>query len=138
MGQLDLQIAFTGVGMLRKNIQDQGSAVGYLDLIAKFQLELAQMARAELAVEDHNVGQQLFDHGLDFFDFSRADKGFRVGALQHLGGLTDHVDPGRVCQQLKLCQRIIQAQQVGLSVNFDAYQKGPRARSARGLRMFWH
>ena len=73
LGQFDLQDAFAGVGMLGEDVQDQRCAVEDADILAEAFLQLAQVARGKLIVEDDHLGQGFFDQCFDLFNFSRPD-----------------------------------------------------------------
>jgi hypothetical protein len=100
LGQLHLEAALTGAGVLGENVEDQGGAVEDLDVELAF--EVALLRRAQLVVEDDGGvirGSALGDYLLEL---ALADIGRRVEGLEALGGAADDVGAGGLGEELKL------------------------------------
>jgi len=104
LGQLHLQPAFVGAGVGGEDVQDQLAAVE--DLAPRGLLEVADLRRAEVVVEDDDVDVVEIRPPGDFLRLARADVQLGKG----LGALGDHfVDDessGRLGQAAKLPYRI--------------------------------
>ena len=85
LGQFHLEHPLAGVSMLRKDVQNQRGPVEHPNMTPKNLLQFAKMPGRKLIVEDHDIGQRFFHEGFQLFDFSSADKCFRIGVFQFLG-----------------------------------------------------
>jgi len=92
--------------MLGEDVEDEGRAVKYFDVLAEDGFQFALMAGREFIVEDDHVGLTFADEELDLLGLARADEGGRVGLVKTLDGLADHVDAGRIGQARQLLQAI--------------------------------
>ena len=70
-------------------------------------LEVARLGRAQVVVEDDDVGLVGLDELLELVDLARADVGGDVDLLPLLQHLADHVQAGRLGQAADLVQRIV-------------------------------
>jgi hypothetical protein len=80
--------------MLGKNIQNQCRPIDNTGAIAKCIFQITLVTRGKLLIEQNDLCLKLFDQRVDFFQFSGADKRLRIGMLEALGSLTDHIQPG--------------------------------------------
>src|SRR5690606_27881482 len=74
--QFDLCLALPAARVLGEDVQDQGGAVDDLD--PGLLLQVAQLARGQLAVADHRVRAGGGDHVAQFVELAAADVGGRV------------------------------------------------------------
>ena len=89
--QFDLQDAVAGVGVLGEDIQDEGGPVENADVLAKALFQFAQVARGEFVIKHDDLRQEFFDQGFDLVNFSRPNKGIRVGGIQLLSSHPNHI-----------------------------------------------
>jgi hypothetical protein len=82
LGQLDLRLALSALGVLGEDVQDQRRPVDDLDLHDL--LELAELAGRELVVADHGVRPGLDDDVAQLLGLSRADVRGGVGLVAPL------------------------------------------------------
>lgn len=104
LGQLDLQLALGGVGVVGEDVEDHRGAVDHRD--AERRLQVALLARQQLVVAGDHVGVGGQDFGFQLFQATAAEVavGIRLGAL--LGGDADGFDAGGSQQLLQLGQRL--------------------------------
>ncbi len=111
LGQFDLELAFVGVGVLGKDIEDEGRAVNDLDVFTEAALQFAQVARGKLIIEDDHIGKGFFDKGLDLFHFARTDIGIGMRVFEGLRGFTNHIQTSGISQQGQFFQGLFQGEQ---------------------------
>src|SRR4051794_1243209 len=87
LGQLDLRLALLALRVLGEDVEDQRGAVDDLDL--ELVLEVAQLARGEVAIQDHGVGAGGADDLAEALDLAAADVRRRVGLV---AALVDRVE----------------------------------------------
>ncbi len=104
LGQFDLELALTCIGMLGEDVENERRPVDHLDVLAKDGLQFALVPRRKLVVEEHHIRLQFIDERLHLFHLARADIGGAIGFIEALDGLTDDVNAGRIGQQCKLFQ----------------------------------
>jgi hypothetical protein len=90
--QFDLQLAFSRARVARKNVEDQLGAIDDSPLDDLFNIAL--LGRAEIVVEQENVGIHRGCRAGDFFKFARADQGRWIGPVASLQDLAHNVGPG--------------------------------------------
>ena len=105
LGQFDRQPGLVRLGPPGENVEDQLRAVE--DLYARDPLEVADLSRAEVVVEDDHVGVAGRRQRGQLFDLAFAEVGRGVGGLAALNQLPDDAGAGRVGQPFKLLQRRI-------------------------------
>ena len=90
LGELDLHLAFSRVGVGGEDVEDHGRAVehGYVEL----GLEVALLAWRELVVGDDEVRVELLDQRLEFLGLARAEVEVRVRVVALLRELADGGD----------------------------------------------
>ena len=125
--QLDLQDAFAGVGVLRKNIQDQGCAIEDAHVFRKYVFQPTQMAGGQLIIEQDDFRLYLLRKGAHFLDFTRTDKRLGIRVFELLGCQPNNLQTGCVCKQRQLGEGGFQRQQVICAVDLDAHQEYPLA-----------
>ena len=123
--------------MLGEDVQDQGGAVQDAHFIPEDLLQLTQVARAELFIEEDDFRQRLLRQHAHFLHFARTDIGLGVGMLEALVRLTHHIQPGGICQERQLIQRILDGKQRFLPFDLDADKEGSFARSYCRFRLFF-
>ena len=101
--QFDRQPGFVGLRPPGEDVEDQLRAVE--DLHARGPLEVADLSRAEVVVEDDHVGVARAAKERQFLDLALAEIGRGVGGLAPLNQLSDDAGAGRLGQPLKLLQR---------------------------------
>ena len=106
--QFDLQLAFTGMGMLGENIQDDRGPVKDAYFFADVFFKLTLVTRREFVIEDNHLCQGILRQSFEFFHLPGANEGFRVGAIHFLGQFANNFQPGSIAQEGKFGERIIQ------------------------------
>jgi len=132
LGQLHLQRALAGAGVLGEDVQDQRGAIHDDDVVAvEGFLQLALVAGRKLVVEDEHVEVQRALPGLQLLHLAGADEGLGVGGVEGLRRLADHVQAGGLAQQGQLRERGLERQMsrsacaaVGRVLQFHANQEG--------------
>jgi hypothetical protein len=84
-----LQLAFPRTGTAREDIQNELRAIE--DFSTDGLLEIAELGRRELVVEDHHVDVRLIAGRCQGLDLSAAEKGRGVGARALLQQAQHHV-----------------------------------------------
>src|SRR4051794_19947989 len=100
LGQLHLRLALLALRVLGEDVEDQRGAVDGLDL--ELVLEVAQLARRELAVEDHRVGAGGADDLAEALDLAAADVRRGVGLVAALVDRVEQLGAGRLRQRGEL------------------------------------
>jgi hypothetical protein len=78
LGELDLQTGLPGLRATREDVEDQLRAVDHADAPAL--LEVADLSRREVVVDDHRVRMVALHLGADLLDLPAAEEGRRVGS----------------------------------------------------------
>ncbi len=94
--QLNLQNTFARGGVLGKDIQNQSGAVQNPHFRPQSFFQLSLVPRRQFIVKDDQVCQGFFHQSGQFLNFAAADVCIRVGLLQVLGGLANHINSSRV------------------------------------------
>ena len=102
LGQLDLEVGLVRPGMGGEDVEDDLGAVDHLD--AELLLEVPRLRRAQVVVEDDEVGLVGLDQLLELLDLARADVGGDVDVLPLLQHAADHDETGRLGQTADLVQ----------------------------------
>ena len=126
LGQLDLELALAGAGVLGKDVQDQARAIQHLDVVAQRLFQVAQLARREFVVKDDQVSLQVVAQLDQLLDLARADEGGRVEAVQPLPGLPDHLQAGGAGQLAQFDQRVLDVPAALLALQLGADEQRPR------------
>jgi hypothetical protein len=105
LGELDLCLALAGLGVLGEDVQDQRGAVHHLHLDPV--LEVPELARRQLTVEDHGVRAGGLHDVAEAVDLAASDVRRRVGALPALVERVEHRGPGRLGEQGELGHRVL-------------------------------
>ena len=100
LGQLDLGLALLALRVLGEDVEDQRRAVDDLDL--QLVLEVAQLARRELAVEDHGVGTGRPHDLAEALDLAAPDVRRGVGLVAALVDRVEHLRAGRLGERGEL------------------------------------
>jgi hypothetical protein len=82
LGQLDLETAFVGLGPAREHIENERRAVD--DHHVELLLEVALLARRELAIDHHDVVFETLAEGLDLLQFPLPHVGRRMRMREFL------------------------------------------------------
>ena len=102
LGQLDLQLALAGAGPAGEDVEDQ---LGAIDHLAGDQiLQLAQLGRRQLVVDDHDVDRGLGAGQRQRLRLAAADEGGRVGGGALLQRAYDRGGAGGVRQPFELVE----------------------------------
>ena len=105
LGQLDLEVGLVGPGPGGEDVEDHLGPVDHLD--AQELLQVPRLGRAEVVVEDDEVGLVGLDQLLELLDLARADVGGDVDLLPLLEHAADHDQPGRLGQAPDLVQGVV-------------------------------
>ncbi len=100
MRQLDLQLAFPRARPPREDVEDQLRAID--DLAIEPLVELAQLRRRQLVVEDDEVGVGFGRRVRQHFDFAAAEERGRVGPGAILQHAQHHARAGRFGEAAEL------------------------------------
>ncbi len=103
--QLDLQLAFAGARMPRKNVEDELRAVDHAPLNDFFNIAL--LRRTEIVIEEQHVGVDRGSRASNFFQLARANQRRRIGPVAPLQNLADHLRPGAFRQCTQFGQRFV-------------------------------
>ena len=106
--QLDLQLAFAGARVAGKDVQNELRPVE--NPAGKLGLEVAQLGRRQVVVEEHQVGLGRGDDPGNLLDFARADQRGRIGMGTALQDLGNDYRAGARDQFAKLGQRFVSVQ----------------------------
>ena len=120
MGQFYLQRALSGARVLRKDIQDQRSAIDDLDL--EVVLQVAQLGRGKLIVKEDDVQAQFLAQLAEFLHLARADVGGRVDAIQILVRPANDLQPRGIRELLEFIQGILEVKGRALAAHLNAHQ----------------
>ena len=102
LGQLDLQLAFVGLGTQGKNIEDQGISINHA--AGKDFFQIALLAGTQFVIENHNIGLLLTHGGGDFFRLALAGVGGGIRRLALAADDAQYPRTGTGGQQLELRQ----------------------------------
>ena len=125
LGQFNLHDAFAGARVLGENVQNQCGPVNHLDVFGHRRFQDALLAGRQFRVENDNADAGLRDRFGQLGDLAFANQGGGVRGLHALTQACDHVNAGRVGQQLQLGQRILQRQSPGVRPEFDTDHNRP-------------
>jgi hypothetical protein len=106
------------VGVLGKDVEDQGRPVEDAQVSSQGLFEFALVTRVELVVEDDQVGQSLLRQGFEFLYLTGTIERVRVRGGELLGQFADNIQSGGIGQQGQFGQRVIQREQALLPENF--------------------
>jgi hypothetical protein len=106
--QLHLQLAFARSCVARKDIKDQLGAIEHTALKRTF--KVAQLGRAQIVIEEHEVGASRTNDAGDFLHFARANQGCRIGPGAALHDLRGNLSAGASHQLTKLRKRFVRVQ----------------------------
>ena len=100
LGQLDLELALGGVGVVGEDVEDDRGAVdhGHVERL----LEVALLARLELVVAGHDVRAGLLDRLLELRELALAEVAVGIGRRAPLAQLPRDGDAGGAQQLLEL------------------------------------
>ena len=107
LGQLDLELAFAGLGALGENVQDQLRAVDDLDL--HLVGDRTDLARVQLLVEDDDRGPFLEGLDREVPQLAGPDEEAVVHLVAQLDDAADDLDPARARELLELGHRLLGA-----------------------------
>src|ERR1700721_3783283 len=91
--------------MAGKNVEDELGTVD--DTPLKDLFNVALLRRAEIVIEEKNVGVGGSDRARDFLELTRTNQGRRVGTVPSLQNLADHGRPRALGQGAQLRQRLV-------------------------------
>ena len=103
--QFDLQLAFSGARVARKNVEDQLGAIDDSSLDDLFNIAL--LGRTEIVVEQENVGIHGGCGAGYFFKFACADQGRWIWPVASLQDLAHNIGPGTLRKSTQLCQGLV-------------------------------
>ncbi len=106
MGQFNLQLAFTRVGMQGKNIKYQSSTVNDFYFLTKSFFQFALLARQEFIIKNDHTGVQFIEKYFHLLNFTGADISGGVGMVKTLDRLSSYYDTGRFGQPRQFFQTI--------------------------------
>ena len=121
LGELDLGLTLTALGVLGEDVEDQRRPVDGLDL--ELVLEVAQLAGRQLAVEDHRVGAGRPHDLAEALDLAAADVRRRVGLVAALVDRVEHLRAGGLGQGGELGHGVLGV--LDRSLGPDAHQDDP-------------
>ena len=103
--QLDLGLALPRPGVQREDVEDQRRAVDHLH--PEPLLQVAELPRRQLVVEDHRLRVRRVDEVVDLLDLALADERGRVGRGPRLDHPGDRLRAGRARQGGELVERLL-------------------------------
>ena len=103
--QFDLQLAFAGARVARKNVEDELRAIDHAPLNDLF--DIALLGWAEIVIEQKNIGIHGGGGAGDLFQLACADQGRRIRPVAPLQDLADNFGPGTLCQRTQFRQRFV-------------------------------
>jgi hypothetical protein len=99
LGELHLQHAFFGMGMLSEDIEDQRGAVNDADVLAE-RFSNSRWWRGESSSSKMTTSARVSSaSSFEFFHLAGTDVGFNMRAAEFLGDLANHIHTGGICQQ---------------------------------------
>ena len=104
LGELDLELALGGVGVVGEDVEDHRGAVDHRH--AERRLEVALLARRQLVVEGDEVGVRRAISRLQLRQLAAPEVAVGVGPLADLDHLAGGRDAGRAQQLLQLGERV--------------------------------
>mmetsp|Transcript_26705 Transcript_26705/g.83651 ORF Transcript_26705/g.83651 Transcript_26705/m.83651 type:complete len:604 (-) Transcript_26705:37-1848(-) len=131
-GELHLQDALLGAGVLAEDVQDERRAVQHLDarlLAAEGRLEVALLPRAQLLVQDHGLAPQRLHGRAHLAHLAGPDVGPRVRLLQRLALRAHDIEPRGARQLRELAHGREQAEalrqrQLAAALQLHAHEEG--------------
>jgi len=90
LSQFDLRACFAGSRPLNKNFQNEPASIEYL--VLDDLLEILDLARREIIVEDHQIGFNLTNRSSDLARFTTSNEGAGVRSLTFLQSATYDLD----------------------------------------------
>ena len=105
LSQLNLEPAFAGAGVLRKDVEDQRCAVEHLDV--ELALEVPLLRGRQLIIEDHGRIVELEPLRGDLYHLPLAYVSGGVAAIKPLHRLADDPRPRCVRKQCQLLERAL-------------------------------
>ncbi len=125
LGEFDRQPGFVRLGSRRENIEDHLGAIEHLDV--ERHLEIANLRRREIVVEDDHAGIGGPHHSLELLELTLAEISGYVGRVAALGESTHDLRPGGFGEAGQLLERLVVVRPVRQK---DADQNGRLALDA--------
>ena len=104
LGQFNLNDALARTRVLGEDVQNERGPVNHFHVFGHRRFQDALLSRRQLRVENDHADSGLPNHLGQFGDLAFANQGGRVRSLHALAQTRDHVDTGRIGQQLQFGQ----------------------------------